>query len=134
MSIEWSSTFALDINEIDEQHHKFVDLIAKLEKAIAEHAVKERLAEVFDGLHDYVNYHFSTEEKHFEAFGCYPNAEAHIAVHRAFTQHITEIRYKFLDDEKTLTVELATSMYDWLINHIGHMDREYIECFKSKGL
>lgn len=96
MAITWDDTIAIDIDEIDEQHHKFIDLIAKLETAVAEHAVKEHLNEVYDGLRDYVDYHFSTEEKHFDAFGCYPNAEAHKAAHRAFTEHITEIRYRFL--------------------------------------
>ncbi|MEK7638420.1 MAG: bacteriohemerythrin [Patescibacteria group bacterium] len=124
----------LTIQEIDEQHHKFIDLIAKLETAVAENSVKEHLNEVYDGLRDYVAYHFTTEEHHFDEFGCYPNAEAHKAAHRAFTEHITDIRYRFLDNEEVLTVELAHAMYDWLVNHIKHMDREYIECFKSKGL
>jgi hemerythrin-like metal-binding protein len=134
MAIEWNETIAIDIDEIDEQHHKFIDLIAKLETAIADNSVKEHLNEVFDGLRDYVVYHFETEEKHFAEFGCYPNAEAHIAAHTAFADHINEIRYRFLDNQEVLTAELAKSMYDWLINHIKHMDREYIECFKAKGL
>jgi len=134
MAIEWNSTIAIDIQEIDDQHHKFIDLIAKLETAVVAHSVKEQLTEVYDGLRDYVNYHFDTEEKHFDAFGCYPNAEAHRVAHRKFTEHITELRYRFLDDAEALTVELTRAMYDWLINHIKHMDREYIECFKSKGL
>lgn len=134
MAIEWNETIAIDIPEIDDQHHTFVDLIAKLEAAVADGSLKEQLVEVFEGLRRYVDYHFATEEKHFEAFGCYPNAAAHIAAHRAFADHIKEIRYRFMDDLEVLTAELARSMYDWLINHIKHMDREYIECFKSKGL
>lgn len=134
MAIEWNETIAIGIDEIDQQHHKFIDLIAKLEKAVADQSVRETLGEVFDGLHDYIKYHFKTEEDDFDKFGCYPNAPAHKAAHKAFADHITEIRYRFLDNQDVLTQELAQAMYDWLLNHIKHMDREYATCFKSMGM
>lgn len=134
MPIEWNETIAIDVREIDDQHHRFVDLIAKLERAVADGTIGKHLSDIFDELHAYIKYHFKTEEEHFVAFGCYPNAEAHVASHRAFEAHVDKIRSQFLDDQKALTTELSRAMYDWLLNHIKHMDREYIECFKAHNL
>lgn len=134
MTITWNESLAIDIAEIDDQHHRFVDLIGKLETAIAEGTEATHLGDVFGELEQYVKYHFANEERHFAEFGCYPDAERHIAVHRAFEKHMRELKFQFLDDQRAQSVELARALYDWLQHHIAGMDREYVECFKSKGL
>jgi hemerythrin len=124
----------MGLPEIDEQHHRFVDLLAKLEKAIENRDEAKHLADVFDELEQYVKYHFANEEKHFDEFGCYPNAENHKKAHAAFAAHARDLRYQFLDDTSKGAFELARSMYDWLRRHIATMDREYEECFREHGM
>ncbi len=124
----------MGIEEVDEQHHRFIDLIAKLERTVADGTIGKHVSDIFDELRAYIKHHFKTEEEHFIAFGCYSNAEAHTASHRAFEERIDKIRIQFLDDQNALTAELSRAMYDWLLNHIKHMDREYIECFKAHNL
>jgi len=134
MSITWDGSLAMGLPEIDEQHHRFVDLLAALESAIEKRDEARHLPDVFDQLALYVQYHFGTEERHFKEFGCYPNAEAHIRAHAAFNDHIKQLRYQFLDDTSLQAMELARAMFEWLRHHIATMDREYEECFREHGM
>ena len=134
MSVTWDDSLAMGLPEIDEQHHRFVDLLAKLEKAIEDREEATHLADVFDELEQYITFHFSNEEKHFDEFGCYPNAEAHKHAHNAFSEHVKKMRYQFLDNPSEGAFELVRSMYDWLSHHIGTMDHEYEQCFRQHGM
>ena len=134
MSIIWDGSLAMGLPEIDQQHHRFVDLLAKLEKAIENREEATHLADVFDELEQYIKFHFGNEEKHFEEFGCYPNAEAHTHAHAAFAAHVKKIRYQFLDKPSEAAFELARSMYEWLSRHIAVMDHEYEQCFREHGM
>jgi hemerythrin-like metal-binding protein len=134
MSITWDGSLAMGLPEIDEQHHRFVDLLAKLEAAIENHDEAKHLNDVFEELEQYVKYHFGNEEHHFDEFGCYPNAPAHKRDHATFTAYVRQLRYQFIDDIPKGAAELARAMYHWLQHHIATMDREYEECFKEHGM
>ena len=134
MAITWEQSLSVGIMEIDDQHREFIRLLAKLDSIIRNDKVAEHLDPIIAELHDYVKFHFGTEERHFDEFGCYPNADAHKAAHRGFAERLGEMKYRFLHDRKALSAELAQVMYDWLIEHIARMDREYIDCFKKSGL
>jgi len=134
MAIIWDGTLAMGIPVIDQQHHRFVDLIGKLEGAIEARTEASVLTDVFDELFEYIKYHFGEEEARFRQFGCYPGEQDHIAAHRAFEARVRETRYRFADDSSSASSELAQAMYDWLKQHIAGMDRDYMECFKSHGL
>lgn len=134
MSITWDGSLSIGIPEIDSQHKQFVALLSKLETAIANRTVDTHLNDVFDELTQYVTYHFGTEEKYFKEYGCYENAPAHIAAHEEFKLRLRRLKFQFLDNQSKLSDELAAAMHDWLKGHIGHMDREYIECFIANGL
>lgn len=134
MGITWDGSLAMGLPEIDEQHHRFVDLLAKLEHAIEQRDEAKHLADVFEELEAYIRFHFANEELHFAEFGCYPNEEAHKKAHRDFGKHVRDLRIAFLDDTSRGAFELARSMYDWLQNHIATMDREYEECFRAHGM
>lgn len=134
MSITWDGSLAMGLPEIDEQHHRFVDLLAKLEKAIEDRNEAKHFADVFGELEEYIKYHFANEEHHFDEFGCYPNAENHKKAHAAFSEHVKELRYRFLDDIDAGAFELARSMYEWLQKHIATMDHEYETCFREHNM
>ena len=134
MSIYWDGSLAMGLPLIDAQHHRFVDLLAKLEQAIEERSEGTHLRDVFDELAKYIEFHFADEERRFDEFGCYPNAEIHKQAHAAFADHIKELRYQFLDDNYRGAVELSRTMFDWLRNHIASMDRDYETCFREHGM
>ncbi len=134
MAIEWTQSLSVDIPEIDNQHREFIRILKRLDTAIGENLVDEQLDGIIAELHDYVKFHFGTEEKHFDDFGCYPNAEAHKAAHHGFARNLEENQQNWLHDRVKLSRELALTMYNWLVEHIAKMDREYIDCFKQNGL
>jgi methyl-accepting chemotaxis protein/hemerythrin len=134
MAIEWTQSLSVGIPEIDDQHREFIRLLMELDKAVHEGTAGERVGGVMAKLDEYVLFHFGTEERHFDEFGCYANSPAHKAAHKAFTDQLNEMKYRFLHDRELLSTELAQTMFDWLANHIAKMDREYIDCFKKSGL
>jgi hemerythrin len=134
MAIEWTQSLSVGIPEIDDQHREFIRLLMELDKAIHEGIAGEHVSGVMAKLDEYVVFHFGTEERHFDEFGCYANAPAHKATHKAFADQLGEMKYRFLHDRNQLSTELAQTMFDWLANHIAKMDREYIDCFKQSGL
>ncbi|MBP6886014.1 MAG: hemerythrin family protein [Candidatus Pacebacteria bacterium] len=134
MTISWNESLAMGLPVIDVQHKRFVELLAKLEGAIDTRNESTHLIDVFDELALYVRYHFSEEEQRFNEFMCYEHAQEHRAVHEAFTKHVQELRYQFLDDSFHGAQALAKTMFDWLREHIAKMDREYEACFRAHGM
>jgi len=132
MKIEWKDEYNLGVKEIDEQHQKFFEILARandvllLEKHTAEQ--EEILKEMFD----YADYHFSTEEKYFEEFA-YPEKDIHVEVHNKYRGKILDF-YKKISAGEDVYAEMIDFIYDWWVGHILNTDRKYINIFQENGL
>jgi hemerythrin-like metal-binding protein len=63
--IVWSDELSVNIEEIDKQHKKLIDVINVLFNAMIEGKTQNIIDTIIDDLIDYAKYHFSTEEKYF---------------------------------------------------------------------
>lgn len=133
MSLEWKKEYNLGIEEIDRQHKEFVRNLSLLIDAIGKNSLQKDLQKVLEGISNYAEYHFSTEERYFDEF-YYEGAVEHKEKHQEFRNKIKELLEKFSRDELTLSYELADFLEDWLFDHLLNMDGKYVECFKSHGL
>ncbi|NJD08346.1 MAG: GGDEF domain-containing protein, partial [Methylococcaceae bacterium] len=70
-SFQWSSNFVTGLADVDEQHHRLVDLINRFGAALGEsdRIVVQEMATVFDQLVDYADYHFKEEEDLMQTAG-----------------------------------------------------------------
>ena len=59
---QWSDSFNVDIQEVDEQHKVLVDLLNQLHRAIVERHGKTTSQEILNQLADYTRTHFLLEE------------------------------------------------------------------------
>jgi hemerythrin len=131
--LEWKDEYSVYVKEIDDQHKQLVKLIFKLFTAINEQKTKEELGGVLGELAKYAGFHFSTEEKYFDAFD-YEHKDEHVAEHRKFAEKVTDLQTKYANNEVEISFELIDFLEDWLLNHLMEMDQRYVKCFTKNGL
>jgi len=132
--IVWSDEFSVGIESIDEQHKKLIDMIKTLHDAIADGKASEVMDEIFNGLFDYANYHFSYEEELFDKYG-YPDAENHKKEHTELKRQVAQHRARLATGDRFMgEVLLLKFMQDWLVNHIMKTDMKFAPFLILKGV
>jgi len=131
--LEWEEAYSVGVALIDEQHKMLIATINELLDVIDTKPTKEKTDSVINKLIQYKQFHFATEEKYFKEFN-YKKTDEHIAKHRLFTKKITEIQNRSTDNYVALVYELIDFLENWFVDHLLHVDHEYIECFHQHGL
>ncbi len=136
--IIWNKSIEIDINKIDNQHRKLVQIINDLYDAMNEGKSNEVLDETINKLVDYTDYHFATEEQYFKEFD-YSESDVHKKEHSNFSQKVREYQKILIDgktdiDDNKLTADLWRLLQNWLVTHINNSDKKYKPLFKSHGL
>jgi len=57
---EWDEKYSVNVDEIDEQHKKLVDLIKQLHDSLEDGSASETVGEVLNEMAEYTEYHFET--------------------------------------------------------------------------
>ena len=130
----WSEKFSVEVKTLDEHHKKLFELMDKLNTALLERRGREVVGEVLQALLDYTVYHFSEEEKLLEIAKA-DGIVAHKQLHRDFIDEIK--KYKGKADqgmEAFITTTLSKTLNDWLVNHIGRVDKLYSESMHAAGI
>ncbi|ABK44732.1 hemerythrin-like metal-binding protein [Magnetococcus marinus MC-1] len=107
--------------DIDLQHSILFALINAVE---TNNSIE--LEVVFKSLVEYVDVHFSYEEKTMlpESYGFY---HQHLAQHRMFEKKVSEMRSRLTSGDQAQEVlrqELRLFLHDWLVDHINGIDRQ----------
>lgn len=132
-TFEWKPEYNLDIKSIDAQHKRFLNTINILHEGIRDGKSAKVMTVVFEGLLDYSNLHFATEEEYMAAYG-YPDYEEHREAHRKFTAKVLEFKKEFCAGKQTLSIELINYLTDWFQDHELKMDGKYAPFLKEKGV
>lgn len=131
--LKWDKEYSVGIREIDEQHKKFIKIINKLNFALINKELDEKLSEILEDLIEYAGYHFYTEESYFEKFG-YELTEEHKMQHHSFSEKIREFKIKMNKNKVEISFDLIEFLENWLIGHIMGSDKKYTECFHDHDL
>lgn len=122
--IEWTSDFALGIDEIDEQHRVLVSMINALDARTHGDPGPERTRRLLAQLSDYVRDHFGLEERLMGGGGCSPDLIArHFAEHAHFRSVLRELTIDFEKGRRDVTRPLIAYLVDWFLHHIVVVDR-----------
>jgi len=121
----WDSNFETGIAVIDAQHQKLVGLLNRLVSHLAFQSDAPTLNTVFDQLRDYVEVHFTTEERIWQQ---YLDEDAYAASHHhAHTGFVDEVlRLKAEEATKpleTVIENIVNFLTRWLALHILEADR-----------
>ncbi|MDR1957023.1 MAG: bacteriohemerythrin [Treponema sp.] len=129
--VEWKDSYSVGIPKIDAQHQELVQLTARLYDACLSGTETARFY-FKQAMHDivqYVNFHFSAEEKLMERIG-FPGLPEHKRQHEAFVKKVLEDVKKFESGKAIVPNIFARFLRDWILTHIAEVDKEYGEYVK----
>ena len=122
--IEWTSDFALGIDEIDEQHRALVGMINALDSSTHEKYSPEKMRKLLGELSDYVRDHFGFEERLMAGGGCTQEfVTRHCGEHAYFRSVLRDLTADFESGRRSITVPLIEYLVHWLLHHIAVVDR-----------
>jgi hemerythrin-like metal-binding protein len=122
---EWSEAMSVGLPVLDSDHKALITLINTLHKELELDEEPAKLAEVFEKLVLYVDYHFAREESVMKACA-YPAIDAHREEHKKLAQEIHYFRDRHIrGGEARIGQELLNFLKDWLNHHILMQDMHY---------
>lgn len=122
--LEWSDSYKVGIQEVDEQHQELVAMLNALHQAIVEHHAKEASRKILDQLADYTRTHFLLEESLMRVTH-YPGFDAHKQQHEELIKQVVDLQHKLDTGGATITFELLHFLKVWLAQHINETDKRF---------
>lgn len=135
---EWKAQYNTGFPEIDEQHKGFFKIVNNIYSLIEDDKdpPKEKVKEMLNGLANYADSHFSTEEEYFLKYG-YEKANQHVGHHDAFRAQIRNFIEQYSSENesnRTLLEKILQYANFWFSAHILEEDKKYKWFFESKGI
>ncbi|WP_461210123.1 bacteriohemerythrin [Desulfocurvus sp. DL9XJH121] len=131
--IEWNDGLKLGIREIDRQHEKLIALINGLYDAFTQGREKQVLDGIVSEAHDYIGYHFSTEQRLMEEHG-YPGLDDHVDQHEDYILKSSDHLKASQDQAAGLAKDVLDYLTDWWKTHINGTDRKLAAFLKDRGV
>lgn len=129
--LKWSDDFKVGHEQIDQEHQLIVEKYATLYDLMKEGKGHDYYGQLLLFLKDYIEFHFSNEEKIQQEVG-YLGQLRHKKLHEAFKAEIAKIIEKQQDSEITNAELIRFNLFlkNWLIYHILIEDRAMVENLK----
>jgi hemerythrin len=121
---QWNESYSVGIKTFDDHHKQLIKLVNQLYDAMAEGKGRQELRTILDSLIQYTNFHFASEEKEMLKFR-YPGYIKHRAEHTLLKTQVTEYQAKMENGQLGLSIEVASFLKNWLMNHILGEDKKY---------
>jgi hemerythrin len=115
--IIWSDVFSVAVDEIDEDHHKLVNIFNVLNHSVVEGEAPDYLAAVLEELINCTVWHFSHEERLMLKYG-YEGIEVHKAEHQELINSAKKLQQGILRADKPVSDEDIEFLEHWLAEHI----------------
>ncbi len=131
--IAWNESIAINIASIDAQHQRWIGLINDLHEAMKVGKGRHVIGDTLDAMVDYTKTHFRNEEGLMSTNG-YSEFAQHKAIHDEFINKIVGWQDRYRQGEAGLTLEVMSSLGDWLQSHIRSVDKRYAPHLKCKGV
>ena len=128
--VEWDSFYSVQVEEIDEQHKKLIQLINKMYDAMRNGKGNDVLGAVLSELVEYTKYHFAAEENLLLEHS-YPELEAHKKIHADLTARVKTYKDQFECGNDSSAMDIMLFLSNWLNVHILEVDKIYISYLKS---
>jgi len=132
---QWNDSFSVGNGEIDGQHKKLFQLADRFHAAMTGGQGKKALQQTLADLIEYTKQHFASEENLMQKTS-YPGYRQHKAEHDALTRKVAQFRDDLAANRVVVTIDVLQFLRDWLVNHIGQMDKkigEYVRQTQVKS-
>lgn len=119
----WNSTLSVQVEEIDEDHRKLVDLFNILNHSVAEGDATDYIEAVLEELISCTVWHFRHEERLMVKYG-YEGILEHKTEHQELIESAKTLQQKFQQKGKQVSSEDIEFLEHWLTEHIFVADME----------
>jgi hemerythrin-like metal-binding protein len=119
----WGETLSVDVDEIDDDHRRLVELFNILNHAVVEDNETDYVDAVLDELISGTVWHFRHEERLMLKHG-YDGLEEHKAEHEDLIDSAKQLQQKYLQRGKQLSNEDIDYLEHWLTGHILSADKD----------
>ena len=130
--LNWKHDYDLGIEDIDFQHHYFLNLINRLSEELNVVTSAERQAALIAELNAYARFHFISEENIMAKAG-YPELESHRQLHLDLIRQLNS-REALLKIEKSpqRADEVIEFLSQWFLHHTTGDDRRFAEYYHQQ--
>jgi len=123
--ITWDQDkFSVGIDEINEQHKKWITLINRLHDSIMTHDSEISQEIAIREMLDYTHFHFKQEEDLLRKVA-YPDYEKHKLEHGHFILKLEKLDQDIANGNYVLRTQIMSILKNWLENHICKVDTLY---------
>jgi hemerythrin len=119
----WDDTLSVQIQEIDEDHRRLVELFNILNHSVAEGDASNYIEAVMEELISCTAWHFRHEERLMLKYG-YEGFEEHKTEHQELIESARELQQKLLQEGKPVSNDDIEFLERWLIGHILGTDMD----------
>ncbi len=119
----WDNTLSVQIQEIDEDHRRLVDLFNILNHSVMEGDAKDYIEAVLEELTSCTVWHFRHEERLMLKYG-YEGLVEHRSEHRELIESAKALQQKYLHEGKQVSSEDIKFLEHWLTGHILGADMD----------
>jgi len=115
--IVWSHILSVGVDEIDEDHHKLVNIFNILNHSVKDGESPNYLEAVLEELINCTVWHFSHEERLMLKYG-YEDSEEHKERHRELVKSARDLKQRILQADNPFADEHIEFLERWLTEHI----------------
>lgn len=130
--IAWESKFELGVDDIDFQHHYFLDLVNRIAGELGEgenHGYQDAL---LAELAAYARFHFISEENMMLRAG-FPGQEEHRRRHLELIDQLSvKVNFFKLGHSEEKARELVEFLVQWFIGHTTNEDQRFADFLKRQ--
>lgn len=129
----WGQHFVTGLLEVDDQHHRLVDIINQFSSLIAESSVHiEDMESLYKKLGDYAAYHFQEEEKLMHEVEIDArHLDRHVNMHKHFLDDVSSIYSSISLDDLDRAKSFLQFLTHWLAYHILGQDQDMAKQTKA---
>lgn len=121
--LTWNNTLSVQIQEIDEDHRRLVDLFNILSHSVSEGEAADYVEAVMEELISCTVWHFKHEERLMLKYG-YEGFEEHKSEHQELIDSVMALHQKLLEQGKQVSDDEIEFLEHWLTGHILGADMD----------
>jgi len=134
----FSKEYVMEIDEIDEQHETFFEMLAKIDditpdlyKPMDEDEVDDIL-DIMSELRDYALHHFGTEEGYMQEMD-YPGLDKQKAAHNKFITDVIRLEAELMNGSSMPPIKIRNFIAEWYRDHILNLDKPFGKFYKENN-
>ena len=130
--IKWRDSYNIDIESMDMQHKKIIELVNKLYNVIRNDASDNSIVQILEEMTKYAEKHLQEEEVLLKTNN-YPDLTTHLAMHQLYRDRLNTLLQDLKKGNGTAVMDTYSFLRQWWTQHIMTEDKKYGVFFKSQS-